>query len=276
MKVTASANQPGQAQNTSQQLAAPKSRLPGNPADSEGRVNPLIGGKRDFASVLGDTAPAHDKRDDESTSARHDTKSSERTPAERETKRRDEPQPDSGDDKGGFDLRATGEVMTRSEAISTEPSARAILHIIDLEKIVAAVRTQFVAGRQREMMLELSRSVLEGLRVRLSADGTGRVTAEFFAASEQVHALLDAKSGALADLLSARGVDLAALKTSLAAGSSTEHHSGSGERQARPDAFSTAGRIPTTDATNASVDSDVESALPETVSGAAPPATYRA
>jgi flagellar hook-length control protein FliK len=93
-----------------------------------------------------------------------------------------------------------------------QASARAILHVADLERIVSAVRAQLVEGRH-VVTIELRRSVLEGLKVRLSSDGDGRVTAEFIAASERVRTQLDARAGELAELLRGRGVNLAELRT---------------------------------------------------------------
>jgi flagellar hook-length control protein FliK len=72
-----------------------------------------------------------------------------------------------------------------------------------------------VNGRQ-EVTIELSRSVLEGLRVKVSADAAGRITADFLASSDQVRSALDARTPELLALLRSRGIELAELRTSVA------------------------------------------------------------
>jgi hypothetical protein len=54
--------------------------------------------------------------------------------------------------------------------------------------------------------------VLEGLRVKLSTDSGGRVTAEFIAASERVRAQVDARASELAELMRSRGINLAEVR----------------------------------------------------------------
>ena len=67
----------------------------------------------------------------------------------------------------------------------------------------------------REVTIELRRSVLEGLRVKLGTDGAGRVTAEFIAASERVRAQVDARASELAELMRSRGINLAEVRASV-------------------------------------------------------------
>jgi len=127
---------------------------------------------------------------------------------------------DSGERGHGFEALALPRetLLQRGEAVGTPLNARAILHVVDLERIVALVRTQIAPGGRHEITIELTRSTLEGLRIKLSRDASGRIDAEFIAASERVRAQLDARSGDLAELLRARGVQVGTLKTSIDAG----------------------------------------------------------
>jgi hypothetical protein len=108
------------------------------------------------------------------------------------------------------DVKAGGEI----------PTARAILSIADLEKIVMQVRSQINAGGQREVTLELSRSALEGLRVKLSQSKHGSINVEFLASSEQIKSLVDARSNELTAILRSRGIDVSSLNTRLSSDTS--------------------------------------------------------
>lgn len=96
-------------------------------------------------------------------------------------------------------------------------SPREILHIADLEKVTLTVRAQVVTGAQPQVILELPHSVLDSLRVKLSASGPGRITAEFLVRDETVKAQIDAHSTGLADMLRSRGINLETIKTSVSA-----------------------------------------------------------
>lgn len=177
--------------------------------------------ERSFASVLDDTArPATRKEDDNADDSkigdRHDPVETPRAAREKEARRRDDRRDDSADERrGGFERTVNNTTAVREPAqAEVAPGARAILHIADLERIVAQVRTQTLADR-REVVISLNQSVLEGLQVKLSADKGGRVSAEFIAASESVRAQLDQRANDLTVLLRSRGVDLADLRTSV-------------------------------------------------------------
>ncbi|HVF55261.1 MAG TPA: hypothetical protein VM934_03875 [Pyrinomonadaceae bacterium] len=175
------------------------------PAETEGR---------DFASVLEEVSRT-ERRQDREVESEGDSKDSKRPEkSEREAvERREERRGEDGGGRGGggFD-RAPGGVREIGSPTDAA-SARAILHIADLERIVSAVRTQLLAGGRHEVTIELRRSVLEGLQVKLSAGADGRVTAEFIAASERVRAQIDARASELADIMRSRGINLASLNT---------------------------------------------------------------
>lgn len=175
--------------------------------------------ERDFASVFEEVASRPEPREEEAGEGdRRVSRDAERAEREASAQRREEREgggsDNTGDNRGGgFEHRAA---LRETAVTSDATAARSILHVADLERIVSAVRAQLADGRH-VVTIELRRSVLEGLQVRLSAEG-GRVTAEFIAASERVRSQLDARATELADLLRGRGVNLAALRTSVEAG----------------------------------------------------------
>lgn len=185
--------------------------------------------ERDFASVFDEVVARAERRDEEAheQSDRRVSRESERAEHDGSARRREEREGGSnqtgGDGRGGgFDTRSS---LRDVSAIGEATSARAILHVADLERIVSAVRAQLVEGGRQVVTIELRRSVLEGLKVKLSADGGGRVTAEFIAASERVRSQIDARAGELAELLRGRGVNLAALRTGVETGAGGEGNS---------------------------------------------------
>ena len=187
--------------------------------------------ERDFASVFDEVVSRAEPRDEEASDGdRRVSRETERAEQEASARRREER--DGGSNEtggegrgGGFEHRAA---LRETAASGEATAARSILHVADLERIVSAVRSQIADGGRHVVTIELRRSVLEGLKVKLSADGGGRVTAEFIAASERVRSQLDARAGELAELLRGRGVNLAALRTGVETGAGGE---GSGQRE---------------------------------------------
>lgn len=219
-----------------------------SPAPAEGR---------DFASVLEEVArPRERERLDEEDGGREttDAKKSDRAEGDTEARRR-EGREGSGGDSGGGDARGGLDqrgALREVSASQESAGARAILHIADLERIVSAVRAQTLAGGVREVTIELRRSVLEGLRVRLRLDGGGRVAAEFVASTERVRAQLDARAPELAELLRSRGVNLASLTTSSGGGDTASDSRGDGGGDAELSAPSHAQQLtPSPDAADA-------------------------
>jgi hypothetical protein len=190
--------------------------------DASAQPHPSHVTARDFASVFEEVVRPrptndHDANEHEIDERHEDeNRASARAEREREARRREDHRDDAGAGSG-FDQRGG---VRQSAPPPEAANARAILHIADLERIIAAIRIQLTAQGRRQVMLELKNSVLEGLRVKLSTDEAGRVTAEFIAASERVRAQIDARSAELADLLRSRGLSLAALKTTVGTESS--------------------------------------------------------
>ena len=186
---------------------------------------------RDFASVFDEVSRPPERKADQAERNAEDTRAesreSERADGDERAsvERRDERRRSSGEDDSRGNNNSFGQQgqapqhVREASAPAEAPGARAVLHIADLERIVSAVRSQTLLNGRQEIVIELRRSVLEGLRVRLSADPQGRVTAELIASSERARAQLDARAGELAEVLRGRGVKLAELRTSVGADS---------------------------------------------------------
>lgn len=210
--------------------------------------------ERDFASVFDEVVSRAERRDEEAHDEgdRRVSRETERAEHDGSSRRREEREGGSnqtGADArgGGFESRAG---LREVSAVGESTSARAILHVADLERIVSAVRAQLVEGGRHVVTIELRRSVLEGLKVKLSVDGGRAVTAEFIAASERVRSQIDARAGELAELLRGRGVNLAALRTGVETGANAAGGEGHGRREELSQTVGQA-RAASTDATNA-------------------------
>ena len=116
-----------------------------------------------------------------------------------------------GNNHGGF---GSGENVQQAN-LSDNFAARSILHIADLERLVLTVRSQAALNGEREITLQLRRSVLEGLRVKIVTDRNAKVKLEFIAASENARAQVEKHSGELANILRGRGINLQSLTTKL-------------------------------------------------------------
>lgn len=126
---------------------------------------------------------------------------------------------------GAANARFAGNENVLVEAESSLPPARAILHIADMERIVASLRSQTFEGNN-QVVITLKNSVFDGLQIKLTAHENHRVTAELIAANEKVKAQLDARSGELADLLRQRGIKLSNLQTSVSAETNSDKRDG--------------------------------------------------
>jgi hypothetical protein len=215
--------------------------------------------KPSFASVLDRVTQSRKE-----PRAEHTEKRSDGPPVlpESKTKEKDEPEDAAAVAVPGRSL--VPEPLANAEM---KTDIRAMVPTGDLEKIVAACRVEVVGGGQHEVTLDLSHSVLEGLRVKVSADASGRVTTEFLAANDGIKSLLDARSPELIALLRSRGINLVNFKASVAA----DTNSGADSRSRR-DQGSTIQSIQQNGAALSSNESEAESASDERAIGA----TYRA
>jgi len=182
--------------------------------------------KSDFAGVLEKVTRSHNQ----STS-----RNAEQSPAghtdTHKTRTREEDKLEAG-------VMATNEQPLTREAVSSaevNTESRAILTPVDLDSIVNACHVQLAANGQQTVTLELSRSMLEGLRVKISSDAGGRITADFLAANEGIKSLLDSRSSELIEQLRLRGVNVAEFKSSVAADANDRNDS---RREQQPTARS--------------------------------------
>lgn len=90
------------------------------------------------------------------------------------------------------------------------PAARSILHVADLERIVSSVRAQNQKNVE-QIVIALKHSVLEGLQIKLTIDGDGKLVAEFLAANEQIKNHLTARKQEISQILQERGVNISNL-----------------------------------------------------------------
>lgn len=182
-------------------------------------------GRRDFASVLKELTSADGETEGREACGEAEEASPAPHASADKTRRR---VVDGAEEGHEFAADARGKAVEVAPRFEVH-EARPVLHGTDLERIVVAVNTQLDGGGQRELTLELSRSVLAGLRVRLSADAGGRISAEFIAADDEVRSLLERRSHELADALRSRGIDLSSLKTSSDAGTPGHGREGRGD-----------------------------------------------
>ncbi len=111
---------------------------------------------------------------------------------------------------GGF-----GGDINQTVHLSENFAARSILHIADLERMISAVRKLTRLNGKREIVLELKRSVMEGLKVKITTGDAAQVSIEFLTANEKVRSQIESHSEELSNILRGRGINLRSLTTSL-------------------------------------------------------------
>jgi hypothetical protein len=240
MALTSNVNEASAYQSRAEQAAkAGAPGLPNNP--------PTVAPRRDFASVLSEVVGAGDKpagaqaengKPPRSSATETDGASREKAsdpPQAREPERitrnkESQAQPQAGEDEG----LAGGIAVNQPQPLKLDSpvaSAQAILPAADMERILAAIRTQVLPGGHRAVTLDLQRSVLEGLRIKLTADPHGRIAVEFLANSEAVKGQIDARAGELVQMFGAHGVKLETLQSSV--GNASTHTGDARSRQGR-------------------------------------------
>lgn len=179
-----------------------------------------------FANLLESSAkPAKqtEQREDSGDERRDEQKSD----AKREAREKDGAESSAGEARGenyepadgqaGGQQQGSGFGMNGQVAglnLNENFAARSILHIADLERLVSTVRTQTALGGKREITLQLKRSVLDGLEIKITTGADAKVQLEFLAANEAVRSQVEKHSEELAGILRGRGVNLETLKTS--------------------------------------------------------------
>lgn len=192
------------------------------------------GGPRTFASVLGDIMQSPDGDDGPPDNNQNTMPvDSQRDQAQSEPSKRlsghkaDDKEPRA--DLAIAELQRPG--VTGPIGPADEVSASQILHIADLDQIAKAVHAEVIPGVHSQVILELPRSVLEGLKIKLSATGPDRISAEFLARTSQVKTLIDDNSSELAAILRSRGIELHKLSVSLAGPPAGQTYQDSSQRE---------------------------------------------
>ncbi|MCK6549439.1 hypothetical protein L6R52_26605 [Myxococcota bacterium] len=107
------------------------------------------------------------------------------------------------------DRRAAAVQAAQTSAAKHEP--RIPQEVID--KIVSAIQAAHLADGRTEMQVELKGTMLEGVKLKVSAKN-GKVTCTFSGCDRDTKNLLEASKGALMRALEKRGMDLAAMRVS--------------------------------------------------------------
>ena len=115
---------------------------------------------------------------------------------------------------GGNGFGAGGNIG-QTHILSENFAARSILHIADLERMISVIRKQTSLGGKREITLELKRSILEGLKVKITIGEAAQTQIEFLAAGEKIRSQIENHSEELAEILRGRGINLQSLTTTL-------------------------------------------------------------
>lgn len=90
-------------------------------------------------------------------------------------------------------------------------AARSILHVADLERIVATIRTETFQN-SKQVQIALKNSVLKGLEIKLTIDANGKLKAEFLSQDSQVTKQLKARKRELNEIFIQRAVNFSEIE----------------------------------------------------------------
>ncbi|HEY0460682.1 MAG TPA: hypothetical protein VGC97_16210 [Pyrinomonadaceae bacterium] len=169
-----------------------------------------------FAKILEETRRENAKNNSslpKNGSAEHDSKTSEAERDEKTSRAVDEKKEleERGGKKGDGDARHNGEenqspglavlhLLNAADMDADAPAARSILHVADLERIVACIRGETFQN-QKQVVIALKNSVLQGLQIKLTLEANGKVKAEFLAAGKQIKKQLEQRKNELSKIL---------------------------------------------------------------------------
>lgn len=156
-----------------------------------------------------DDEAGEERRDDEKKERLRDKESTDSAGGDSKSEKYDSSAGGQFGGQSGFGERGNVGNLNLGEVFA----ARSILHIADLEKLISTIRSQTLLGGKREIILQMRRSVLEGLQVKITTDPSTKVQIEFLAANEKVRAEIEKHSTELAGILRGRGINLETLKT---------------------------------------------------------------
>lgn len=174
-----------------------------------------------FANLLTSAAKLNktNQQDDDSSDSRREDEKKERLRDKESSESVGDGKTEKYDSSGGGQYGGQGGFGERGNVgnlnLNESFAARSILHIADLERLISTIRSQSLLGGKREMILQLKRSVLDGLQVKITTDPTSKVQIEFLAANEKVRSEVEKHSEELAGILRGRGINLETLKTTV-------------------------------------------------------------
>lgn len=171
-----------------------------------------------------DEDSSQDRREDEKKERLREKELAESAGSDGKTKKNDSSGSGQFGGQSGFGERGNVANLNLNEVFA----ARSILHIADLERIISTIRSQTLLGGRREILLQLKRSVLEGLQVKIITDPNAKVQIEFLAANEKVRTEIEKHSEELAGILRGRGINLDTLKTTVNSDSKEKESSSEG------------------------------------------------
>jgi hypothetical protein len=173
-----------------------------------------------FSKILEETRKQNEKDNSpaaKTDSSDTDSKTSKSEKDEKPARVADEKKEaeERGNGKGDSDARQEADenqshlialAALQTPAAATEskaPAARSILHITDLERIISSVRAETFQN-QKQVVIALKNSVLQGLQIKLTLTESGKIKAEFLALDKQVEKQLNQRKRELAEILKNR------------------------------------------------------------------------
>lgn len=119
-------------------------------------------------------------------------------------------QADGGDGNHAFAPAQTAPSNPKS-VLESPAAARSILHVADLERIVATIRSETFKNA-KQVQIALKHSVLDGLQIKLTIDANGKLKAEFLAQNEQIKKQINARKNELREIFVQRAVNFSSIE----------------------------------------------------------------
>ena len=121
-----------------------------------------------------------------------------------------------GEQTGGDESNQFASAQVINSNLKSAPenpvaAARSILHVADLERIVATIRTETFKN-SKQVQIALKNSVLKGLEIKLTIDANGKMKAEFLSQDAQVTKQLNARKRELNEIFVRRAVNFSEIE----------------------------------------------------------------
>ena len=191
-----------------------------NPLKSSAEMMPAPPTASAFSKILEETRKQNEKEnspsaktdspdtDSKTSKSEKDEKTARVAEERKEAEERDGKNGD-GDarqdgDENQAQLIALAALATPSNVSDSKaPAARSILHVADLERIVSSIRAETFQN-QKQVIIALKNSVLQGLQIKLTLTENGKIKAEFLALDKQVEKQLNQRKRELSEILKNR------------------------------------------------------------------------